>query len=830
MSRPPDDGDAPGAGPRRGADPLAPFDGEADDWLEVAREAERPRGAVLGAYEIVEEVRTGGQGLVLRARQPNTGRDVALKRLAAGALSSTRERHRFEREVDLVGQLDHPGIVTMYGVEVIDGVPLLAMEWVDGLDLATWSAALGDGTPVERRLRTFLTLCDAVAHAHGRGVIHRDLKPENVLVDAEDRCRVLDFGLARSVSAGGPDDASRTIGFVGTPAYAPPESFTLGAAPIDARGDVYSLGVLLYEMLTGRLPFERDSIHGVAFDKENAAPRPPSRRGGRISRELDTIVTTAMAREPEARYPTVDALAEDVRRHLDGRPVLAVPPSALYVLGKWVRRNRAVAALLVALALLLVSGLAVTATMARTVAAERDRADDARRAAEAAAVDARREKREAERARDGLEAALAEAREHERRTRNVQDAYLDAVFLRGDSIPTDRSRPLAEVVESLRRLAAERLEDAPDLRTEILSRVATYHVVSGDLDAAERIATEALETERRRGGGAAGTTAQLLGTLANVRSARSDPAGALDAAVEAGAFLDRLADPDAFPRTRCLTTTMVGLLRARAGDPDAALPALVAAARIAEEARLPLPFALPVEAARARLHLDAGRTGAARALARSALERAATAELDDSLVPTVSALHRTLGDARFSDGDLACGAEAHRLRVDFERARGAAPTDALRDDTFRAGFLLLRRGAAAEALRVFELLLAMNPDLETEFAARRGLAEGFVLLGDPRRAAPHYDALLRRTRRTLPAGDPGRVDLVVRAAMNRAAMEDPAGAADLLAVGLHDAERGVAAGTPPDRNSVVRLAKLADLLGLGEEGRATLADLGLTPP
>ena len=193
------------------------FDSEA--WLERLQQAEVAAAlGRMGAYELLEEIGRGGQGVVFRARQPGTGREIALKRLLAGAFASPAARRRFEREIEAVTALAHPGIVTVHGVEQVEGAPVLAMEWVAGVPVTEWAARRAR----PEVLQLFLQLCEALQHAHQRGVLHRDLKPSNVLVDASGRPRVLDFGLAKRSTDQG-STISRSGEFLGTPAYAPPE-------------------------------------------------------------------------------------------------------------------------------------------------------------------------------------------------------------------------------------------------------------------------------------------------------------------------------------------------------------------------------------------------------------------------------------------------------------------------------------------------------------------------------------------------------------------------------------------------------------------------------
>jgi len=361
----------------------SPLDAFRDDdsWVELARAArEVPPPGSIGPFEILGEARRGGQGVVFRVRQPATHRAIALKRFHSGVLERPSTLRRFEREVEAVAALDHPGIVTLFGVEFVDGAPLLTMEWVDGLPLSTWAARLGAGRDsLELKLRVFLQVCDAVAHAHRRGVLHRDLKPSNVLVDESGRSRVLDFGLAQRL---GPDGETERLGperRLGTPGYASPEQLREGSASLDVRSDVYSLAVVLFELLTGALPFSEEG--GEAGDAQREVPATG------LHTDLDAITAKGLARDPDRRYQSVEALAEDLRRHLEHRPLAAVTPSAFASARKWVRRNRALAA--AGALVLVVAGAFVVQTLRQSAAVARER--DLARAAQARAEGAREE-------------------------------------------------------------------------------------------------------------------------------------------------------------------------------------------------------------------------------------------------------------------------------------------------------------------------------------------------------------------------------------------------------------------------------------------------------
>lgn len=351
---------------------LESFGFEADDaaWLARLRRAGEPfvLGKV-GAYELVEEVARGAQGVVFRARQPHTHREIAVKRLVAGALATDSMRSRFAREVEAAAALRHPGIVTVYGFDIVDGQPLLAMEWIDGIPVDRWARGSGSTQPsVASILGLFAEVCDAVHHAHQRGVIHRDLKPSNILVDAGNRPHVLDFGLAKLLQ---PSDAvaaclTRSRDFVGTPAYAAPEQVRGEHDAVDVRTDVYALGVILYQMLTRDLPHAAENLASLLDSIRDDDPLPPSSRKRALSRELDAIVLRALARERERRYASVEALGADVRRFLAGEPVeayRAYRSAQWYVLRKTIRRYRGFIGAAVAFIVLLAGSAATLSVL-----------------------------------------------------------------------------------------------------------------------------------------------------------------------------------------------------------------------------------------------------------------------------------------------------------------------------------------------------------------------------------------------------------------------------------------------------------------------------------
>lgn len=315
-----------------------------DEWLSRLRTAVEPRAGVrLGPFELLGEVRRGAQGVVVRALQPHTQRVIALKRPAHGRWSTPAERFRFEREVEAAVALNHPNIVTILGLEFVEGQPLLAMEWVDGEPIDVWARRAAAGGPRPRReaLAAFLRVCGGVHHAHQRGVIHRDLKPANIVVDAGGTPKILDFGLAKRFDAGAPAIRLTASGeFLGSPAYAAPEQLNAATDGVDVRTDVYALGVILYELLAGRLPFRAGGGIAELFDAiRRGRPPPPSRIDRTIDGDLDALVLKAIAVERERRYASVDALASDLKRYLAGEPIEARRGQSGYAFRKLMRRH-----------------------------------------------------------------------------------------------------------------------------------------------------------------------------------------------------------------------------------------------------------------------------------------------------------------------------------------------------------------------------------------------------------------------------------------------------------------------------------------------------------
>jgi eukaryotic-like serine/threonine-protein kinase len=331
-------------------------EGQGDEWIDLARRAEGPAPPLgrLGPYELLEEIGRGGQGTVYRACQPGTQRVVALKRLGSGVVLGSRGRDRFEREVQALTRMAHPGIVTVHAADVIDGHPVLVMEWVQGRSIDEWARgawvdgqerARGDFSGRSTVLACFAAVLEAVAYAHRRGVLHRDLKPSNIQVDEHGRPRILDFGLAKLAGeeAGERYSLTRTHSFMGTPVYCAPEQLQGRWEQVDTRADIYSLGAVLYTLLCGAPPFDASRPLHELVEQVSNGTIDTARLRRCAGRDGEAIVRMALEVDPDRRYQSVEAFAADLQRWERGEPVLAHPPSATYRMGKWVSRHRAMA-------------------------------------------------------------------------------------------------------------------------------------------------------------------------------------------------------------------------------------------------------------------------------------------------------------------------------------------------------------------------------------------------------------------------------------------------------------------------------------------------------
>ena len=450
--------------------------------LEIATAAGQADLETIGPYRILRRIGVGGMGIVYEAEQKNPTRRVALKVLRAGVLDPGLLQ-RFEVEAQVLGWLDHPGIARIFEAgtaQTAHGTqPYFAMELVRGEPIIAHAehARLG----LRARLELIASVCDAIHHAHQKGVIHRDLKPANILVDAQGTARVLDFGIARVTN----EDLRRTTietragDLVGTLPYMSPEQVSGDPASIDIRSDVYALGVLTYELVAGRLPLE---VHSSAIHEavRSVVEDEPPRLGtldARLRGDIETIVAKALEKDKARRYASARELASDLRHYFNHEPVVARPPSATYQLRKFVRRNRVLVGGMATTFIALVAGLAVSLKLYFEERDAEQRATESAADAEAALT----LETEARKAADTALALEQEARDEANAARQrAEDSaaflletqeYFDRLF----AAPTPYTDGAdVRVVEVLERTVAgvdEAFPDRPLARARVLQRV-----------------------------------------------------------------------------------------------------------------------------------------------------------------------------------------------------------------------------------------------------------------------------------------------------------------------------------------------------------------------
>ncbi|MFO1327478.1 MAG: serine/threonine-protein kinase [Rubrivivax sp.] len=531
------------------------------DWREgtAAPPVELQAGQRLGAYRLVRPLGQGGMGQVWLAERADGlfQRPVALKLPHAG-LPGGLLAERLARERRILAALDHPHIARLYDAGVTpEGRPFLALEFVDGVPLKQACDARQLG--VNERLRLMVEVLQAVAHAHARLVVHRDLKPNNILLGADGRVTLLDFGIAKLLSEPDGDAEASVLTRLGgravTPAYASPEQ--IAGAPIGVASDVYSAGVVLYELLCGHRPYEpaRDSVAALEEAILQGDPPPPgavvdevaAARCGmalpalrrRLRGDLDTVVLKALARVPETRYPSAQAFADDLQRHLDGLPVQARPAPPLERLLKLVRRRRVESAIAAVAIVALVGGAWAQIAVALALAA----------GGALALWQARRARHEAQRSRAQAERAARESRH----AQAALDFVLD--LLRANRITQgDPAAARATTAEALLRAGAARvgaaLADVPEVQERVLDALAAMHFEIGLADDAARLRRQRIEVLRRIAGPDDLRIAEALLNLA-IDSAdtrtRADTAIAL---AEVQHMLDRAGDHDSVLRAR----------------------------------------------------------------------------------------------------------------------------------------------------------------------------------------------------------------------------------------------------------------------------------------
>ena len=459
-------------------------------------------GTVIGPYKLLQPIGEGGMGTVYMAEQTQpVRRTVALKLIKAG-MDSRQVLARFGAERQALALMDHPNIAKVFDAGTTDtGRPYFVMELVKGIPITRFCDERR--LTLRERLELFVPVCQAVQHAHQKGIIHRDIKPSNVLIalyDGKPVPKVIDFGVAKAT---GPRLTDQTLytefgAVVGTLEYMSPEQAELNQLDIDTRSDIYSLGVLLYELLTGSTPLEHRRIKGAVFlellrlIREEESPRPstrlskteelssiaacrqvePRRLSGLVRGELDWIVMKALEKDRNRRYETANGLAADLRRHLNDEPVQACPPTAAYRLGKFAKRYRLVFTTACAFAAVLIAASAISLWQAI-------RANRARAEAVVAYAGEKMQRREAQDQRDRAFKAEEEAKANLARARAAVDDYLTTISeSRLLDSPLPGLQPLRKelLVTALKYYEdfVQRHQDDTDLRAELAA--ATFRV------------------------------------------------------------------------------------------------------------------------------------------------------------------------------------------------------------------------------------------------------------------------------------------------------------------------------------------------------------------